>query len=139
MSFTTFDENDPQVELLLNKGTHPIEDDNCQKNDVQSSGISCFVLVSDFNEEIIIPKEGGIIGRTEIGAEVLAKYPSVSKQHIKIYPSFGNRIVVEDISRFGTLLNGIKIEKNVPHRIAVDAKLTLCNVDFTLYEKFLQE
>lgn len=135
MNFTTFDENDPQVSLLLNndndktietKQEHEVNDEN---------EATRFILLSNENEEIEIPEEGGIIGRTELGAEVLAKYPSVSKKHIRILPSFGNRIVIEDISRFGTYINGIKMEKNVPQRVAIDAKIRLCNVDFTLYEK----
>lgn len=140
INYATFDESDPQVAILLKNNSDSSDeecDEHLEKECEQKETKAGFVLVSDCNEEIFIPDEGGIIGRAEIGAEILAKYPSVSKQHIKIYPSFGNRLIVEDISKYGTFLNGEKLEKNLPKSVAVKDKLTLCNVDFTLCEKIL--
>ena len=102
-----FREDDPQVKVLLNQNNPTDETEIYESEEVESGG---FILVSSVGDEIEIPHEGGVIGRTGIGADVLAKYPSVSKQHLKIYPCLGERIIIEDISKYGSFINGIKME-----------------------------
>lgn len=86
----------------------------------------------DNGKEIRIPDEGGIIGRTGIGAEELAEYQSVSRQHLRVTPRRNIGILVEDISTYGTLVDGQRIVKNSPVRVAEGAKVTLTNVNVVL-------
>ena len=110
-----------------------VDSDICEE---EASEKSSFVLASENGDTIEIPNNGGIIGRTEIGAEILAKYPSVSRKHIKIIPSFvDNGIMVEDISQFGTFCDGEQLEKDNPTAVFEGSTLTLCNVDFKLQRR----
>lgn len=93
-----------------------------------------YVLVLPGGKEIPIPAGGCIVGRTETGGEELAEYGSVSRQHVRITPK-RNGVEIEDLSTYGTWVNGIKLEKNVPERFFEDAegaKIVLCNLEATL-------
>ena len=86
-------------------------------------------------KEIEIPNEGGIVGRMEIGAEELAEFPSVSRQHLRVIPRRNVGVLVEDISTYGTLVDGQRIVKNSPVRVVDGSKVTLCDVDAVLVVK----
>ena len=137
ISLPAFDEDSEEVKRNLQKYNPSMdenentisEEDEC--HDIQNSD-SELCLVSENGERIDIPAEGGIIGRTEIGAEILAKYPSVSKHHIKVYYTFKKALLVEDISSYGTFIDGRKMEKNLSEHVNPGAVIRLCNVDFTL-------
>ena len=60
----------------------------------------------------------------------------MSRQHIrvKIRGSSAN-LLIEDISRFGTLINGEKIKKNELVRVKRGDTITLCNLDTELIDK----
>ena len=94
-----------------------------------------YILRLNNGKEIEIPDEGGIVGRTEIGAEELAEFPSVSRQHLRVTPRRNVGVLVEDISTYGTLVDGQRIVKNSPVRIADGSKVTLCDVDAVLSVK----
>lgn len=81
---------------------------------------------------IPIPEGGGIIGRTELGAELLADYPSVSRQHIRVFLHETLGILVKDISSYGTIVDGIRIDKNTPTHVAENATITLCNLELKI-------
>ena len=85
--------------------------------------------------EIIIPDEGGIIGRTELGAELLADYPSISRKHIRVIPRRNLGVIIEDISSYGTLVDGKRIDKNVPTRVTEKSTITLCDLELNLIAK----
>ena len=137
ISLPAFDEDSEEVKRNLQKYNPSMdenentisEEDEC--DDIQNSD-SELCLVSENGERIDIPAEGGIIGRTEIGAEILAKYPSVSKQHIRVYYTFKKTLLIEDISSYGTFIDGRKMEKNISEHVNPGAIIRLCNVDFTL-------
>ena len=80
-------------------------------------------------KEIDIPPQGCIIGRTETGAEVLGDYPSVSRQHLKISPGMRRGLIIEDISSYGTLADGKRLEKNTPVRVMENTKISLCDLE----------
>ena len=44
-------------------------------------------------------------------------------------------VLVEDISKYGTLVDGQRIVKNEPVRVAVGSKITLCNAEAELLVK----
>ena len=94
-----------------------------------------YVLRMQNGAEISIPPEGGIVGRTELGAEELAEYPSVSRQHLRVVPKRNVGVLIEDLSRYGTMVDGKRIEKNSVTRVTEGARITLCNVDVTLCQR----
>lgn len=146
---TRYEENSEEAERLLQQYKHKEQEANViDKEDTDDSKVNettnednefVLCLVSENGEEIIIPPEGGIIGRTEIGAEKLANYPSISKQHIKVFYTFKKTLLIEDISRYGTFINGRKMEKNISEHVSPNSIIRLCNVDFTLIKKPLGE
>ena len=82
--------------------------------------------------EIPIPQGGCIIGRTEDGGEELADYPSVSRQHARFTPRGHSGVLIEDLSTYGTWVDGTKLEKNMPFRARPGATIVLCNLETTL-------
>ena len=63
------------------------------------------VITLDFDKEDTI-----IVGRNSTGAEVLEEYPMISRKHVCFNKRSG-RIMIEDMSRNGTKLNGIVMTK----------------------------
>ena len=133
---TTYNENDPRVERLMREHTEPQTGGEPEPAPREAVGraVKRFALRLCSGKEIPIPKKGGIIGRTELGAEELAEFPSVSKQHMRV-TVIRNIVLIEDISQFGTFVDGRRLNKNEPARVGCGAKITLCNVDAELVEK----
>lgn len=139
VDFLTYNEDDPRVEELMhgNAGsddTNPKDSalDSPAENGKTSKG---YYLKLSNGKEIPIPDEGGIVGRTELGAEELAEFPSVSRQHIRVTVRRNIGVLIEDISSYGTLVDGQRIVKNEPVRVANGSKITLCNVEAELLVK----
>ena len=137
VDFLTYNEDDPRVEELMkgNATADTSENEGKPVSTVSNSPKKHYVLRLDNGKEIKIPDEGGIVGRTEIGAEELAEFPSVSRQHLRVTPRRNIGVLVEDISTYGTLVDGQRIEKNSPVRVADGSKVTLCDVDTVLSVK----
>lgn len=75
---------------------------------------------------ITIPDEGGVIGRTAIGAEELADNQRISRAHAKIVPAKrAEGIMIEDTSANGTFINGKRIEKNKAVFAVIGTKITM--------------
>lgn len=137
VDFLTYNEDDPHVEELM-KGNAVVETSENEGKAVSTESGSHkkqYNLRLNNGKEIEIPDEGGIVGRTEIGAEELAEFPSVSRQHLRVTPRRNVGVLVEDISTYGTLVDGQRIVKNSPVRVADGSKLTLCDVDAVLIVK----
>lgn len=137
VDFLTYNEDDPRVEELM-KGNIAADTSETVRKSVSTESDSHkkqYVLRLDNGKEIGIPDEGGIVGRTEIGAEELAEFPSVSRQHLRVTPRRNVGVLVEDISTYGTLVDGQRIVKNSPVRVADGSKVTLCDVDAVLSVK----
>lgn len=137
VDFLTYNEDDPLVEELM-KGNAAAEISENVGKDVSiefGSHKKKYILKLNNGKEIEIPDEGCIIGRTEIGAEELAEFPSVSRQHLRVTPRRNVGVLVEDISTYGTLVDGQRIVKNSPVRVADGSKVTLCDVDAVLTVK----
>ena len=82
VEYSTYPEDDPMVEELLRQynAARANNDESPSEQDGNSSPAdSHYSLQLDNGIVISIPDEGGIVGRTEIGAEELADYPSVSR------------------------------------------------------------
>lgn len=137
VDFLTYNEDDPKVQELLNSVAEPQNMDNQDTPSSDNFALQSTKYVLQFmsGAEISIPDEGGIIGRTEIGAELLADYPSVSRQHIRVIPRRNLGIIVEDMSSYGTLVDGKRIEKNVPIRVTEKSTITLCDLELSLIVK----
>ncbi len=137
VDFLTYNEDDPKVQELLNSVAEPqdLDDQDTPASDSFAPQSTKYVLQFMSGAEIPIPDEGGIIGRTEIGAELLADYPSVSRQHIRVIPRRNLGIIVEDMSSYGTLVDGKRIEKNVPIRVTEKSTITLCDLELSLIVK----
>jgi len=138
MDFQTYSEEDLPAEVdEKNVQDTVAENEVISNNPVveTDNGKIVYVLRLEDGNEICIPDEGGIIGRTEIGAEILAPYNSVSRKHIKIIIRRNIGVMIEDLSSYGTLINGHRIEKNSPTRVETGAVITLCNVKAELVAK----
>lgn len=144
--YETMDENDPLVEYQINmyrsineeKNEAPAEtfgnESSISVEQLRPTQSVKYALRLENGSIIDIPEEGGIIGRTEIGGEQLAEYGSVSRKHLKILIK-RTAVLVEDLSTYGTLVNGNRIEKNMPTRVESNSKITLCNVETQLIVK----
>ena len=137
VDFLTYNEDDPRVEELMKGNASADTSDNEEKavSTESSSHKKHYILKLNNGKEIEIPDEGGIVGRTEIGAEELAEFPSVSRQHLRVTPRRNVGVLVEDISTYGTLVDGQRIVKNSLVRVADGSKVTLCDVDAVLTVK----
>jgi hypothetical protein len=137
VDFRTYPEDDPHVEELM-RGNSAVETSENEREAVSTEPDSHkkkYSLMLNNGKEIEIPDEGGIVGRTEIGAEELAEFPSVSRQHLRVTPRRNVGVLIEDISTYGTLVDGQRIVKNSPVRVANGSKVTLCDVDAVLIVK----
>ena len=54
---------------------------------------------------------------------------------MRVTPRRNVGVLVEDISTYGTLVDGQRIVKNSPVRVADGSKVTLCDVDAVLSVK----
>lgn len=138
VEYSTYPEDDPMVEELLRQYNAADTNNNesqPESDDVSGVADSHCSLHLENGVVINIPDEGGIVGRTEIGAEELADYPSVSRKHLKAIPRRSVGVIVEDLSSYGTLIDGKRIEKNTPVRVVSNSVITLCNVDAKLIVK----
>lgn len=136
VDFLTYNEDDPRVEELIQKSSEVEEkESNTETTTVGQRIQKKYALRLSNGKEISIPDEGGTIGRTELGAAELAEYSSISRQHIRITVRRNIGVLIEDISKYGTLVDGQRIVKNEPVRVACGSKVTLCNVETELVEK----
>ncbi len=139
VDFITYNEDDPRVTELLkehdNNGSGEIDESEALLVKESNLAPKKYSFLLDNGVEIDIPEDGCIIGRTEVGAEALAEYGSVSRQHLRVTPRRNIGVIVEDISKYGTLVDGQRIIKNSPVRVASGTKITLCNVEMVLIQK----
>lgn len=138
MDFQTYSEEDAPLETVVDKTSGVVkqqEEKELGSPMEKENEIINYVLRLEDGSEIVIPDEGGIVGRTEIGAEVLAPYNSVSRKHIKVIIRRNIGAMIEDLSSYGTLINGQRIERNSPTRVEKGAIITLCNVKAKLIAK----
>lgn len=137
VDFLTYNEDDPRVEEFM-KGNAAAEASENFGKDVSTESEphkKRYILKLSNGKEIEIPDEGCIVGRTEVGAEELAEFPSVSRQHLRVTPRRNVGVLVEDISTYGTLVDGQRIVKNSPVRVADGSKVTLCDIEAVLAVK----
>lgn len=141
VDFLTYNEDDPRVEELMkgNASADTLDNEEKAVSTESSSYKKHYILRLNNGKEIEIPDEGGIVGRTEIGAEELAEFPSVSRQHLRVTTRRNVGVLVEDISTYGTLVDGKRIVKNTPVRVADGSKVTLCDVDAVLTVKEIND
>ena len=139
VDFLTYNEDDPRVELLVEEHISTTVSDNEEGAISSASEYSpvkkVYILKLSNSKEIEIHDNGGIVGRAELGAEELAEFPSVSRQHIRVIPRRNVGVLIEDISTYGTLIDGNRIIKNTPVIVSDGAKVTLCEVDAVLTVK----
>lgn len=146
VDFLIYPEDDPMVEILLRRteeSNHIVREHEKVREQEELPNVAycniplkrSYILKSLDGYEIAIPEEGGIIGRSCIGAEYLGDYPSVSREHLRVTPRRNLGVIIEDLSSFGTLLDGKRIEKNMPVRATVNSRIILCNVEFVLLER----
>lgn len=137
VDFLTYSEDDPRVEELM-RGNTRAEGTEIEQKTIfgeTANGKRKYILKLNNGKEISIPEEGCIVGRTETGAEELAEFPSVSRQHLRVTPRRNIGILIEDISSYGTLVDGQRIVKNYPVRVADGSKVTLCDLETVLMIK----
>lgn len=142
VEFMTYDTDDPTVEQIIKKNEEKQKNDSCDEksclNELENADIK-YVLKLNDGREIEIPDSGCIIGRTETGAEELAEFPSVSRKHISITPRRNIGVIIEDLSSYGTFVDGKRIEKNTPVRVIAGSRVTLCEIETVLTIKETKE
>lgn len=122
------------------QGASPLECDNCGRMLLE---VTEELYVPGLNEETEIKKtnmflcfkdisipiaEKTLIGRNQVGKEWLVNYPDVSREHFYIEPrSSGIGATIEDVSSFGTYLNGHKIRKNTSQFITSGTEIRLAS------------
>lgn len=132
-SYSTYSADDPLVKMLSEKYKSIIRDENkmhYEKREMYESTVNYYLVSVRKGYEIIIPQDGGVIGRTEIGAENLADNPAISKKHIIVVINKRLGMFIEDISRFGTSINGRRILKGNKVHVNVDDEIMLYNEKF---------
>lgn len=141
VDFLTYNEDDPRVEKLIKDNVAPETSEDEEKHvSIESNSYKKqYRLRLNNGKEIEIPNEGGIVGRTGIGAEELAEFQSISRQHLRVTPRRNIGVLVEDLSTYGTLVNGQRIKKNTPVRVVDGAKVTLSNIDAVLIVKEVKD
>lgn len=135
VNFDIFEEDDPRVKELLKDALSL----DCDREQEDSARTTCneiskkkYILRLNNGDEIKIPSKGCIVGRNEIGAEQLTKFPTVSRQHLKVTPKKNGDVILVDISRYGTLVAGQRIKKGVPIKVVENSKVTLCDLETML-------
>lgn len=140
MPFDIYQEDDPRVAELLDWGRRSQDRTSSESGDwteksTLATGTAArrgrYTLLAEDGGRIDIPEEGGVVGRTGLGAEYLASFFSVSRQHLQVMPCSGG-VLLKDISSYGTFVDGRALNKGEPVRAVSGARITLCNVDFTL-------
>ncbi len=138
--YITYSEN--EVINLNNSSTHyenKTNTNNKVNNIYNSNNNSAYKLVlkskNEHEVEIEIPSEGAVLGRSSLGSNYLLNFPSVSREHCRIIPKEGIGAIVEDLSSYGTFINGNKLTKYTPVCAKVNSEIMLYNVRFTLLEK----
>lgn len=101
----------------------PAQEPHC--DDVAVSRVFYALVTPDGTGEIIIPPEGGIVGRDALGADLLEHHLSVSRNHIKVSYRGQIGLQIEDRSSFGTSLNGVRMVKGVPQFAKDGDQITL--------------
>ncbi len=137
VDFQTYSEGDARTAALTRAAEQPDQPTNEEEPKSKEAGTQASGLALKLinGKEIMIPDEGCIIGRTETGAEELAEFPSVSRQHLRMMPKRNIGVIIEDISSYGTLVDGQRITKNSPVRVAAGSKITLCDLETVLVER----
>lgn len=153
VEYATYNEDDPRVEELLRaySGAAGQPSAETAPSDAPAAapaespaadsgnGLKRYVLMLSNGKQIAIPDEGCIIGRTETGAEELAEFGSVSRQHLRATPRRNIGLLIEDLSSYGTLVDGKKLVKNTPVRVNEGARITLCDLEAVLAVKEVKD
>lgn len=87
-----------------------ISDDN-HSEDTLVEGLYYSLNTPDGKEQIVIPSAGGIVGRNALGAVMLREHSAVSREHIKVTYRGRIGLLIEDISKYGTFINGEQLVK----------------------------
>lgn len=97
---------------------------------------SGFYLVAvDGSGSFDLPEEGGIVGRSRIGADVLARHLPVSREHFQYVCRGKIGIQLEDCSKFGTWLNGVQLTKGDPTFVKVESIVKLYDFEMQLLRR----
>lgn len=129
MDFMTYREDDPALEQA------PSPEAPEELEELEDGPERRYELRIEGGGVIPIPEEGGEVGRDGLGAELLKNCLSVSRRHLQVTPRPGYGVILKDISRYGTLLNGEPLKKDFPCLAVVPARVTLCNIELTLTER----
>mgnify|MGYP004504148425 CR=1 FL=1 len=136
VDFMTYDENDPYVDELMKRNS--VEDIDIKEESDSGKMLRDkrkYILKLSNGKEISIPEEGCVIGRSATGAEELAEFSSVSRQHLRVMPRRNIGVIIEDISSYGTIVDGQRVVKNSPVRVTEGSKIILCDLETVLIIK----
>lgn len=93
---------------------------------VNNSVKSGFCLVSEDGKEYDLDADEVIVGRDNLCSDYLSKFNEVSREHLKIKKRSSDvSILITDISKYGTLINGKKMSSGETKMITHGAEITL--------------
>lgn len=123
--------NDHKTESDLPDSGRGLEDRNSSSMSISSH---LYMLRSVSGKyDIIIPADGGVIGRTALGGEELAHNGRISREHIKIVPAKrAQGVMIEDISANGTFVDGRRLSKNEQEFVVIGSEITMGGEAFIL-------
>lgn len=123
--------NDHKTESDLPDSGRGLEDRNSSSMSISSH---LYMLRSVSGKyDIIIPADGGVIGRTALGGEELAHNGRISREHIKIVPAKrAQGVMIEDISANGTFVDGRRVSKNEREFVVIGSEITMGGEAFIL-------
>jgi len=103
--YSIIDESEEEVEA-----TSEVPEEGNEEA-VSCAEIRFFLTAVNGDYSVEIPKEGAVIGRNALCADFLSCHKAVSRQHIKITCKQRMGVIIEDISKFGTFINGEQLMK----------------------------
>ncbi len=137
LEVSTMDENKDEVGASGEENEEAEEGGGRQP--LPSSDVTYLFSLEDTNGKysIDIPPCGGILGREALGAEYFSNNMAVSRKHIRVTYRDHMGVMVEDISKFGTYVNGELLMKGSPIHVFNNDIIRLYNVELRVRQKIV--
>ena len=105
-----------------------------ENHDVPEKPLGFYLYSAKYGITIPIPEGESIIGRAAVGKNELEKFISISREHLQV-KNKGEYLLIKDISRYGTSLDGTLISDNEEHFAIYNASIKLHKIEFKLLRK----
>ena len=100
-----------KIYYCLSRAPKPVAPENAETMKVEKE-IKYFLHVPSLDVKVMIPKFGGVVGRTKESAEIAIESRLISRRHAQITFDEGDWYIQDLESRNGSALNGKKLDEN---------------------------